>query len=81
MSDWISVKQSLPPVDVEVIAGCWSHSSWLKPKYAWKWLWGPCMLVKDERPCFEKGVRWYTFGPPHSQISHWKFPDAPPERG
>ena len=36
---WISVKDELPPVNVEVLAGHWDHSSYLKPEFAWKFLW------------------------------------------
>ena len=78
---WINVKDELPPVNVEVIAGYWDHSSYLKPEFAWKFLWGNCvMLPEDNLTYFPEGKRWLTFGPSHSQITHWMYPAKPPTR-
>ena len=77
---WINVNEELPPLNTEVIAGFWCYDTMLKEEYAWRWLWGNCILVFDTHPCYKDGKRWLTFGPAHSQITHWMYLPTPPNR-
>lgn len=69
---WFTVAEhGMPDFDEEVIGGLWYTDPWLKPDRAVSFLWGVCRVVKDDHRDFKGGKRWHTFGPSHSDITHW----------
>lgn len=69
---WLTVAEDgLPEVGEVVIGGLWYTDPWLKPDRATSFMWGQCSMVSDKHPDFKEGKRWLTFGPAHSQITHW----------
>lgn len=80
---WTNVKDALPELRTEVLAGYWYRDKWLKGE-PWTFSVGICLMFEEpDDPCFPQGKRWKTHGCSHSAITHWRklpaFPAIPQE--
>lgn len=68
---WVSVKESLPDCNVDVLAGYWYQDTWRKGN-PWVFSVGVCRMVpENNRHSFPEGKRWITHGCSHNQIEFW----------
>ncbi len=75
---WINVKDGLPELQTEVLAGYWYRDTWLKGD-PWLFSVGICFMFEElDDPCFPQGKRWKTHGCSHSAITHWRRMPALP---
>lgn len=80
---WMTVAEhGLPKVNETVLAGFWYEDTWLKPEFARKFMVGVCTIHKEtDKRNYPLGKRWQTFGPAHSQITHWARFNNPSDDG
>lgn len=77
---WVPVTRALPDIakgasaSREVLGGCWITDEWLREDHPdrRRFIFGPCRVMKTrDLRNFPEGKQWHTFGPSHSQITHW----------
>lgn len=78
--EWVPVTRALPDIPQgelasrEVLGGFWATDTWLRedhPKRR-RFIFGPCQMIPTtDLRNFPLGKEWHTFGPSHSQITHW----------
>ena len=77
---WVSVKDHLPDFNEFVLAGFWYEDTWVRDDHPekMKFLMGICQIIESDKRDFPDGKQWHTFGPAHSQITHWMPLPKPP---
>lgn len=77
---WTPVSRALPDIAAgdnasrEVLGGCWITDDWLREDHPnrRRFIFGTCKVLKTrDLRNFPEGKQWHTFGPSHSQITHW----------
>lgn len=83
---WTPCSEGLPDIPEGklssdgVLAGCWMTDDWLRDDHPQKrrFIFGACRVFREtDLGEFPSGRQWHTFGPAHSQITHWRRVQAP----
>ena len=85
LGGWIACADRLPDIpdgelsSQEVLAGCWITDDWLRDDHPRKrrFIFGACRVMRADN--FPRGKQWYTYGPSHNQITHWRMVEPPNE--